>query len=364
MDDVSLVTTGHDLADARLHRIVESLARSGARVRVVGTGSAASAPSAAATVVASPRRSRLHRAWRAFVSVLTVRARVLVVIDPEMIVLARLWRRLHRGIVVADVHEDYRAVVADRAWLPAPLRPVARAFAGLVVRSAAAADVTVVADDHVPPRADGRLVVRNLPALDHLPDPGTRDVAPRAVYVGDIRASRGLWEMVDAVLATPNWSLDLIGAISEADAAGVRARASEAGRGADVRVHGRTPPTASWELARGAWVGFALLHDTPAFRAAVPTKLYEYAALGIPSVVTPRPRMVAFVDETGAGVAAGDAADVAARLRAWSDDPSSLDAYATAGRRWATDQLAGPTPFDALATAVRALIPDTQEGSP
>src|SRR5690606_14270020 len=69
--DVSIVTSGHDVADARLHREVAALVRAGLRVEVLGLGEASAGPPDA-VVRARPRRSGVRRAldaallpWRA-----------------------------------------------------------------------------------------------------------------------------------------------------------------------------------------------------------------------------------------------------------------------------------------------------------
>ncbi|MBW3661968.1 MAG: glycosyltransferase [Actinobacteria bacterium] len=355
MLDVLVATTAHDVADARLHRLVSGMAAAGLDVAVEGIGRREDAPAAALDVRVHAGRPRLVRAWRALRTVATARARVLVVVDPELILLAPLWRALHRAPVVADVHEDYAAVVHDRWWLPSWSRPLGSFAARMVPRAAARADLTVVADHHVPP-LDDRMVVRNLPRLDDLPTPAPRDDAPRAVYVGDVRASRGLHTMVDTVVSTEPWTLDLIGAISAGDAAWVRERAARGGRPDAVRVHGRRPPDGSWAIASGAWIGFAVLADTPAFRQAMPTKLYEYAAMGIPPLVSDLEPLRRFVAESGGGVVTDGAEAVTARLRAWRDDPTPLDRLREAGRAWAEAHLTTPSPFDDLGVAVRRLV--------
>ena len=78
--------------------------------------------------------------------------------------------------------------------------------------------------------------------------------------------------MVEAVEAAPPWRLDIVGPVRPADAAWLDATAADCGR---VRLHGRLlcSGPGSWHGAPGRG---GLLHDTAAFRAAVPTKLYEY----------------------------------------------------------------------------------------
>ncbi len=350
--DVSIVTTGHDVADARLHRHVEALAASGLAVEVLGLGEQSEAPPAAIRVQTSNRGAMVSRYWGGLTIAWRARGRVLVSLDPDSAVACHRRVRFSRSILhVADVHEDYVALLRDRAWARGPA-----AWAGLRVarageRAAAAANLTSVADNHLLPDAPRRLVVRNVPVVA---DREPRASQPRAVYVGDIRASRGAFDMLDAIRDAPGWTLDLIGPVAAADRVEFDRHAAEL---ADrVTWHGRLPPAAAWAIARGSWAGFSLLHDTPAFRDASPSKVYEYAANGIAAIVTGLPRQRELIEASGGGVVAADAEEASAQLREWSARPALLAALADAGRSWALSDPAFDEGSPRLARAVAALL--------
>jgi glycosyltransferase involved in cell wall biosynthesis len=84
------------------------------------------------------------------------------------------------------------------------------------------------------------------------------------------------------------------------------------------------PSREAWAITRGAWVGLLLLEPTPAFREAMPSKLYEYLACGLPVVATPLPRVADLLATTGAGVVVDDASGVTAILRRWLLQPEEL----------------------------------------
>jgi glycosyltransferase involved in cell wall biosynthesis len=355
--DVSIVTSGHDVADARLHREVRALLAAGLDVEVLGLGDAAAGPPGA-RVRTRPRTSMLARAVRALVWPWRARGRVLVLLDPDVVPGALLWRRVRRRRVVADVHEDYAALLHDRAWVPVPVRPLLTRLATWCVGLAGHADLTVVADDHVPPtaaRCRARLVVKNLPDLGLLPTPRAPEQASgRAVYVGDLRRSRGLDAMVAAVAAAPGWQLDLVGPVSATERERLDGLVRELAVADRVTLHGRMPPREAWQVASAADVGFALLEDTPAFRDAVPTKVYEYLACGLAVIATPLPRVRALLEQSGGGVVVADAPAAAAVLRSWSADADQVVAHRRAARSWALAELGG-SPYALLASKVSAL---------
>ena len=344
---------------------MRALLEAGLTVDVMGLGDAAAGPPGVPVRV-WPRGSMAARALRAVNLPRRARGRVLLLLDPDTVPVALLARRLCGRPVVADVHEDYAALLHDRSWVPPGLLGLLTWLTARCVGLAGRADLTVVADDHVPPGRDAtrrRLVVRNLPDLSMMPDvatPRTPDDATRqvqrALYVGDLRASRGLDDMLCAVAAAPGWHLDLVGPVSAAERERVEALVGPelAGR---LTWHGRLPPRQAWELASGASVGLALLQDTPAFRDAVPTKVYEYLACGLAVLSTPLPRVAHLLEVSGGGRTVHDAAEAGEVLRGWSGAcQADLLAHREAGLCWARDQLRGPSPYEELAAAVREVV--------
>lgn len=365
--DVSVISSAHDLADARLHRTCAALLRAGLSVQVVGLGDLAGAPAGVAASTLGAGRGKARRARNALTLPLRARGRVVITFDPDLTPAAtarRVVARLARGgrsgaagsALVVDVHEDYLALLRDRAWASGALGLAARSLVRVAMTLTRRADLTVVADEHVPPaRARRRLVVRNLPDPDYLPPPAEPDPTPRAIYIGDVRRSRGLADMLAAIEAAPGWELDVVGPIHPAEAEAVRDWSATSPAVDRVRLHGRLAPEQAWKLAAGAWVGLALLSDTPAFRAAIPTKLYEYLGSGLAVLATPLPRMAEIVTASGGGRVVRDAAEAAAALRAWSADPASLRAARAAALAWSAEHLRTANPSDELAQAVAVL---------
>ncbi|MHB1738790.1 MAG: glycosyltransferase family protein [Actinomycetes bacterium] len=327
--------------DARLARVCLALSRTGLPVEVLARAGAVDPAHRVAAAMLAP--------WRA-------RGRVLVILDPDLSPSATLVRLVRRRRLVVDVSEDYLALLADRSWATGTAGVVARAVARTSTFLASRADLTVVADEHVPPhRARHRLVVRNLPDASYLPEAGEPEPSPRAVYVGDVRTSRGLRTMLTAIEGAPGWTLDLVGPVAAADHAWVAAWQGSSPAAGRVRWHGRLPLDQAWAVARGAWVGLALLEDTPAFRAAVPGKLYEYLGAGLAVLTTPLPRMARLVERSGAGRTVADAAEASDTLRRWLAHPDRVRGHREAARRWANAWRTGPSPYDDLTDAVSAL---------
>lgn len=359
--EVTVLACGHDVADARVHRLCAALVRAGLRVEVLGLGSAPDGPPEC-VVRAMPRPGLLGRLLLGWTYAVRARGRVLLAVDPDGLVAARVVGRARGRTVVADVHEDYARLIRDRSWAHGLVGWAARQGVRIATGLAAGAALTVVADDHVPPlRARTRLVVPNHPDPRMLPSPAevSRTQVPTAVYVGDVRTSRGLRSMLEAVAMTPPWRLMLVGPVAQDDAAWVAERVAQPDLKGRVDLLGRRAPQEAWALAAGAWCGLALLQDTPAFREAVPSKLYEYRAVGLPVVVSDLPRQREMARD-GAGAVVSTDPERAARecsevLRRWAD-PGLRDAAAAAARRSAGLPEAGRSGYDELAGRVASLV--------
>jgi glycosyltransferase involved in cell wall biosynthesis len=355
--DVSIVTSGHDVADARLHRIAAALLRRGLSVEVLGLGDAADGP--VGTSVRTTSRGGLgRRPLTAVRYAAAAQGRVVLALDPDSLLAARGAALVRRRPVVADVHEDYAALLHDRRWAHGVVGLLAAALVAVATRAARTSALTVVADDHVPPLvAANRLVVRNLPDLRMLPEPSPTGPTPRALYIGDVRGSRGLWSMLDAVEAAQGWELDIVGPLSASDTALVGERLAN-GLGSRVRLHGRRPPQEAWTLAQGAWCGLVLLEDTPAFRDALPSKLYEYLGCGLPVVVSDLPRQAQLVRDAGVGAVVSAGPQAGARtgqvLAGWSASPDVLAPLRDAARRWSQEHREDD-PYAVLADRIAGL---------
>lgn len=333
--DVSVVTSGHDIADARLHRQVAALTARGVSVEVLALGHGVDAPTGAVRVHTWRRRHPAGRAALAVEMMAHARGKVLLTLDPDAALAGSGFATARRRRLVVDAHEDYAALLLDRPWARGGAGLVGGMAHGLVrayLQVASRAALTVVADEQVPPlHARRRLVLPNVPFPGMLPAASPPEPEPRVVYIGDVRRSRGLFAMLEAIRQAPRWRCDVIGPVALDDLGELRHRlASDPDLAARFVLHGRRPPAEAWAHAPGAWCGLLLLGDTPAFRRAMPSKLQEYLACGLPVVSTDLPRQGEVLRASGAGVLVptGDdvavAARVAALLNAWADDPEAL----------------------------------------
>jgi hypothetical protein len=258
--------------------------------------------------------------------------------DPELVPAMALLGIVRPGTyLLYDIHEDLPLQIQSKGYLPGWLRaPLARltecglrTARSLFTGFAPATEAIALAW----PAAETR-VVHNYPKAlfgresFRAPDPS------RILYVGGLSRERGSLLALEALRlarrSRPDLRLELIGWVMDAETGqAVRTAVTE---GWCVHVP-RIGPEALRERAAGAGVGLVTLLPKPNYLEALPTKLFEYMAMGIPVLASDFPLWRGLVEEAGAGrVAEPVPAAVAAALLDLCADPGRLRRFAQAGR--------------------------------
>ena len=333
--------------DTRVRREAGALAAAGHEVTVVHLPPPAEAEPAGLPFALAPAtlrrgRGRLPHAARlgAEATRLALRAAAtrpdaIHAHDAAMLLPGLLAARRSGAKLVYDSHELATGVPYRRGAWPA-----------VVARSegigAPRADATITVSEGIATRLSQRYrlrrpptVIRNLPDL---PPPGAaaapdlrRELgvgeAPFVLHQGAVAAGRGCETLLAGLALVPAAHLLFLGA--EGPYA-ERLRALAGGRGVADRTHwlAPVPPPALLSHTAQADVGVSLLEDScENHRLALPNKLFEYLAAGLPVVVADLPEAAKLVRERGVGSCAdpADPESVAAALRATlagRDDPA------------------------------------------
>ncbi len=258
-------------------------------------------------------KQRLQRLWRAARLAPQIDADIYHVHDPELIPVA-IWLRLRTGrIVIFDAHEDDVAYVRQKFYLPRLVRPLLVALMALNVRLAARfLDAVVVCDQGVADLYRRRYgarrveIAHNFPRQDVFladePAESNGEVAGRPydlVYHGSI----------------PPYHLEVaFNVAEELRKRGVEARwlffgdcprAEWAYRELEKRglrenftiQHGWIHYDEVVPRVRQARLGFIPLPDLPKFQNNIPSKLFEFMALGMPTVLSDLPPSRPFVGD-------------------------------------------------------------------
>lgn len=288
------VTTAHRANDNRIFRKeCVSLAEAGIDVRLVAVADESGVVDGVRLHALPRHGSRLARmalgpvdAWRALRS---IRPAVVHVHDPELIPLAIAWKWLHGARFVFDAHEDLAKQVMGKPYIPARLRPFARALArGLERLVERQADLVVAATPSIArifPRAHV-VLVQNFPWLRDFPEPTPLpEHSNSAVYVGGIAESRGALQMLEAVqLSATSPQLILAGPVASESL-----RQQLTSSPAKVDYRGTLPASEVPSIVNDGAVGMVLFHPLPNNLEAQPTKIFEYMAAERPFICSDFP---------------------------------------------------------------------------
>jgi glycosyltransferase involved in cell wall biosynthesis len=373
MPKVVHVSTVHPWSDNRVfRRECRSLARSGYDVTLIAVADRPHRCDGVQVIPVSRTGGRLHRmtagALRAFRLAWNAKADIYHLHDPELIPLMP-WLRL-RGKVVYDAHEDLPAQVLDKDYLPAFGRRAVAVLCHAMCRLAGlSSDHVVAATTTVARRFAPRpaTVLHNYPEL--LPGDGRVPFASRddiVVYTGSVTEARGAMQMVDAMAEAglDGWRLRLVGPHRPA---ALTARLAARPGWTHVDNVGAVVPLEARQMMSTAKVGVVVLQPTSAYVDALPTKIFEYMAAGLPVIASDFPLWRSIVEDVGCGLLVDPTSPpaIARALRDLVADPARAEAMGERGRQavlhrmnWSSEERAlldvyhrllgaGPTPVPA-----------------
>lgn len=292
-------------------------------------------------------KRRLARFWRAERIARQINVQVYHLHDMELIPLG-LWLKIRTGaVVVYDSHEDNVSFILQKYYLSLPVRWLLATLMGLLEWLAGHVfDGIITADEGVANIYRRRYgakrvqVVHNFPRLDYFPQPqanGTVEKPFDLVYHGTIpRYHLKVAFAVAEELRARNVNARWLFFGSCPDLPWAQAELARRGLTEQFVIDAeRIPHEMVARRVQQARIGIIPLPDLPKFQHNIPTKLFEYMALGMPVVLSDLPPSRPFVaDGKCATMVAPDAygayADVIVRLL---NSPSLCVQMGEEGRR-------------------------------
>ncbi len=230
--------------------------------------------------------------------------------DPELIFTGYILKKFYGKKVVYDVHEHYTMKFLGRDFGKMSLikKPMIKIWTWLESYIGNRMDMAVAADSVTVQQFSKTksIVIGNFPPLSFVNGIEPKGVVEkdeefRVVYVGAIHEMRGLRKSVEAIekVKYKNIKLHIIGDCKFPELTRLF-QSSER-----VVFHGRIP----WEKLnlelKKCHVGLALLQPIPGFLyypGENIVKLFEYAGMGIPYLISNFPRLTNFVNKNGGGL--------------------------------------------------------------
>lgn len=363
--DIVHVSSAHPWTDNRVHlREAASCARAGYRTALVAVENGLSVSGTGVEARRLRRRGRLSRVTAgtvtAVLAALRLRPRVAHFHDPELVWAVPLFRVL--GVkVVWDAHEDVPDQVRDKHYLSPKQSAALSWLARLVVRVASTSDAVVTATERIAERfpASKTTVVHNFPtyrAQDSFSTPVTSR-SLRVGYIGALGVYRGS-EVLPRAIADPgfpgDWTLHMAGSFSppmERDAF------LEGICGDRTVLHGQVGPDEARDLLLDTRVGIVTFLPNAAHLEALPTKMFEYLAAGIPVIASDFPlwRRMLEPHDCATFVDPNSPAQIAAAVRRYADDETLLESHSRNALRAARESFTWASQETRLIDVYRAM---------
>lgn len=225
--------------------------------------------------------------------------------DPELIPIGLRLKRMGK-VVIFDAHEDVPKQLRSKPYLPAPARwMLSLAFTCFERYACAKLDGIVAATPSIRDKFlkihPSTIDVNNFPLPSEF-DATARwiDKAAEVCYVGGIGATRGIRELVraSALWRTPT-RLSLAGNFSEATLETSVRRLPGWSR---VDMHGHLDRAGVRRIMARAVAGLVTLHPTSNYIEALPVKMFEYMAAGIPVIASDFPLWRSIIDAERCGI--------------------------------------------------------------
>ena len=325
------LTTVHDPYDTRiLRRECATLARQGGlELRLLnakGVRAQVDGVHIEPVDVARPRWGRMTvSAWKALRAARASGADLFHLHDPELLPVGLALKMSGRKVVY-DCHENYAEKAKARGWIPRPLRGLLGGLYEFAVRRILPRlDGLVAATAGIAARLPARrsVVVRNLPDLDAIRAgiAGTARQPGLVLYTGGLTPNRGIEQVVPGLVGhcDADWKLVIVGSAD----AGVRGRLQAQLADGRIDYRGRVDFGEVMRLMGSAAVGVVCNQARFDYQNALPNKLFEYMAAGLPVVCSDFPQWRELVETYRCGVLCdpGDPASIGRAVEALLKDP-------------------------------------------
>jgi glycosyltransferase involved in cell wall biosynthesis len=255
------------------------------------------------------RAGRIQRIFsssrQVFERALAINADVYVLHDPELLPFGMRLKRLGKKVVF-DSHEDVPTQLRGKPYLGRMSAPIlSRSYQAYQHYACHRFDGIVGATPFIREKFEKinsyTIDINNYPILDEFDNPlSWADKAIQVCYVGNIAAMRGAAELVTACehLRTPA----VIVMAGSFETVALKAKLARLPGWHRVRAVGQVDRVGVRNIMTQSMAGLVTLHPQPNYLDALPVKMFEYMAAGIPVIASHFPRWREIIERNACGV--------------------------------------------------------------
>lgn len=306
---VCILTSVHPLLDTRIfHRQAKALLKGGYEVILVAQHEQRETIEGIRVEPLPTPKGRLGRLLlipRLIRAALKSRAAIYHIHDPELLPAAIFIKLVSGKRIIYDVHEDYSAAIRTKRWIPGPLRSIISKSFGFIERTMSRLfDAVVTVTDEIeqkfPPAKT--IQVRNYPIFEEKGAGAgvTEGESFNLIYAGGLTRIRGIKELVESLnYLDERVRLKLFGAFASKSFE-EELRSLPAWKRVDFG--GWVNRDRVIKEMESSQIGLVCLHPIDRYQVALPVKLFEYMAAGLPVIASDFPFWRQFVLEEQCGL--------------------------------------------------------------
>lgn len=225
--------------------------------------------------------------------------------DPELIPIGMILKRKGK-IVIFDAHEDLPKQILSKHYIHRLLRkPVSAIFKHLEIISCSHFDAIIAATPIIKNKFKQinkvTVDINNYPKLEEFKVPKPIEkVGNQICYVGGLATTRGINEMMQAMLMTKN-DINLVVAGSFVTKVLQNKIINHLGW-KKVNYLGFVDREIIKETLASSVAGLVVLHPTASYQEALPVKMFEYMGSGIPVIASNFTLWRSIIDTIGCGL--------------------------------------------------------------
>jgi glycosyltransferase involved in cell wall biosynthesis len=294
------MSSAHNLNDPRfVMKMCPSLVQSGHDVHLIICGFENEIPHYLSVTnvkihLIKPTKKRLLRIFFKSNEVLNLGAKLSGDIyhfhDPELLLYALIYKNKLSRPFVYDIHENYPDDILTKEWIPKLLRfLISKIFKFFENFVAFRLNGLVAATDTIAKRFNNHpncIIVHNYPLLDEFSKSKFKfnNINNSLVYVGNISKLRGLDTMLDSMsLVGPSVKLELAGQLIDNYS---DSQLKNNLLSSQIVYHGLLNREEIDNLFAQSSAGLLLFKPINSFITALPNKLFEYMAAGLPVIAS------------------------------------------------------------------------------
>ncbi|WP_088229017.1 glycosyltransferase family 4 protein [Desulfosporosinus sp. FKB] len=344
---VCILTTAHSPFDERIfHKEARSLAEAGYEVVIAAPYTASMVKDGIRIQAVPPLSSRSDRIWRLrslYRTALREKADIYHFHDPDLIPVGLRLSRKHRKPVIYDVHEYYGDSLLTRYWLPKPMRKfvaktvdrvekrAARSFAGIITVN------NHMADLFKRENPEGE-ILHNYPLQRQFQFSRPAGSKPPVIlYLGGINRERGMEIILRAMPLVrekhPEAVCELVGPAETEDLGPDFSDLTPWLERGNVHLRGKVPYEQVPGILAQSSIALVPLLPTLNYRKAIPVKLLEYMAAGLPVAGSRFGYIEEIIEKNQCGLLCkpGDPESLAQAICTFIENPAESLTYAQNG---------------------------------